>query len=70
MRPLTSRPSYWPLTRLYYWVVAGDEHSDHFHYAEMDEQSAAILRESLAERYCVSGVIPITRREYLKHQQD
>jgi len=70
VRPLTNKRSYWQRTRVYYWIVVGTATWDHDHYAELDTESADILREALAEQYAVSGVIPITRRQYLQHRED
>ena len=55
---------------MYYWIVVGTATWDHDHYAELDTESADILREALAEQYAVSGVVPITRRHYLQHHKD
>ena len=50
---------------MYYRVIVMD-HSDLDveHYCELDTESADILRDALAQRYPVVGVIPITEKQY------
>ena len=50
---------------MYYRVIVMD-HSDLDveHYCELDTESSDILRDALAQRYPVVGVIPITEKQY------
>ena len=44
-------------------VIDYDDHM-HEHYARMNPECADILRDALAQRYPVVGVIPITEKQY------
>ena len=44
-------------------VIDYDDHM-HEHYARMNPECADTLRDALAQRYPVVGVVPITEKQY------